>query len=312
MSEAPEIHVSGESRRCTVLASSPTHQVCLVAARRAPCAASRKPEFHGSFRFIKHVALALVFSLCCALQAAHAAETAPAYPELVIDDVPHTLGAPARWDDADWKKAGWGTLAVVGTALAIDHPWRNEMRRQTPNNKFMLQVERFGSQYSVAVVGGFLVVGAISGNEDTLQVGEDTLTASLIASGIITPAIKLVFGRARPRANMGVNYFKPFSQANASFPSGHTTEAFALASVISSHYDETWVSYTTYSIAGLVGLARTYHDAHFASDVLAGAMIGTLVGNSVVGYNRERRAGKVALVPDIAPGMMGLRLAGNF
>ncbi len=61
-----------------------------------------------------------------------------------------------------------------------------------------------------------------------------------------------------------------------------------------------------------MGLARTYHDAHFASDVLAGAMIGTLVSNSVAGYNRERRAGKVALVPDIAPGMMGLRLAGNF
>lgn len=247
-----------------------------------------------------------------ATASAPAASAPPSYPELVIDDVKHVLTSPAHWDDDDRKKAEWATAALVGTALVIDRPWRDEMRRKAPHNTFMLQVERFGSQYSVAVVGGFLIVGALSGNDNTLETGEDTLTASLIASGIITPTLKLVFGRARPRANKGVNYFKPFSDTNASFPSGHTTEAFALASVISGHYEETWVSYTTYTIAGLVGLARTYHDAHFASDVLAGAMIGTFVGKSVVDYNRERRAGKVALLPDIAPGMLGLRLAGNF
>ncbi len=258
--------------------------------------------------------LCAVALLCCAFRTAYAEDAAPSYPELVVDDVKHVITAPERWDGDDWTKAELGTLAVVGTALVIDHPWRNEMRRQTPNNKFMLQIERFGAQYSVAVVGGFLVVGALGGNENTLQTGEDMLTASLIASGIITPALKLAFGRARPRANMGVNYFKPFSNANASFPSGHTTEAFVLASVVSGHYDETWVSYASYSIAGLVGLARTYHDAHFASDVLAGALIGTFVGKSVVDYNRERRAGKgkVALLPDIAPGKVGVRLAGNF
>lgn len=268
----------------------------------------------------------LLFLLCCAFSAAHAADagdaaktadtgnTVPSYPTLVVEDVTHVLTAPARWDDNDWRKAELGTLAVVGTALVIDHPWRDEMRRHAPNNNgFLTQVERFGSQYSVGVVGGFLVVGALSGNENTLETGEDSLTASLIASGIITPTLKLAFGRARPRANKGVDYFRPFSSANASFPSGHTTEAFALASVISCHYEETWVSYTAYGIAGLVGVARTYHDAHFASDVLAGALIGTVVGNSVVGYNRERRgSGKVALLPEFAPGMAGVRLVGNF
>lgn len=259
----------------------------------------------------KHLCVAAL--LCCLFPAAHAEGTAPpSYPELVIDDVKHVLTSPARWEEDDWKKAEWATAAVVGTALAIDRPWRDEMRRKAPNNTFMLQVERFGSQYSVAVVGGFLIVGALSGNETSLETGEDTLTASLIASGIITPTLKLVFGRARPRANKGANYFKPFSDTNSSFPSGHTTEAFALASVISGHYEETWVSCVSYSIAGLVGLARTYHDAHFASDVLAGAMIGTFVGKSVVDYNRERRPGKVALFPDISPGTVGLRLAGNF
>lgn len=244
---------------------------------------------------------------------AHADEPAPSYPALVVEDIRHVVTAPARWDNDDWKTAGWSTLAVLGTALAIDHPLRNEMRRHAPNNNgALLQVERFGAQYAAGVVGGFYVAGVLSGNDNAVQVAGDGLAASLIASGIVTPALKLAFGRARPRANMGVNYFKPFSSANASFPSGHTTEAFALASVISGHYDETWVSVASYGVAGLVGVARTYHDAHFASDVVAGAMIGALVGKSVVNHNREQRAGRVAILPDLAPGLVGVRLAGNF
>ena len=245
-------------------------------------------------------------------QATHADDTALSYPELLLDDVQHVITAPARWESDDWKNTGWETIAVVGTALIIDRPLRDEMRRHAPNNNgFMLQVERFGAQYAVGVVGGFYLAGAL-GNDHALQVAEDSFAASLIASGLVTPAIKLVAGRSRPRANVGIYHFKPFSAANASFPSGHTTEAFALASVIASHYEETWVTCASYSIAGLVGIARTYHDAHFASDVVAGAIIGTLVGKSVVSYNRDRRAGKVAVMPEIAPGMFGLRLSGNF
>ena len=234
------------------------------------------------------------------------------YPTMVWDDVKHVVTAPTRWDETDRHNAGWASLAVVGTALAVDRPLRDEMRRHSGDNAFLTQVERLGSQYSVGVVGGFYVFGALADNETAVQVAQDGLAASLIASGIITPAIKLVAGRSRPRDNNGIYHFKPFSNANSSFPSGHTTEAFALASVIANHYDETWVTCTSYSLAGLVGLARTYHQAHFASDVLAGAMIGTLVGKSVVAHNAILRSNKVVLLPDVSRGLIGLRLAGNF
>ncbi|HKB60081.1 MAG TPA: phosphatase PAP2 family protein [Gallionellaceae bacterium] len=237
----------------------------------------------------------------------------PSVPGLVVDDVKHVVTSPARWDKDDWKTAGWSAAAVLGTALVIDHRWRDEMRRHAPNNNPLItQVERLGDQYSPAVVGGFLAVGALSSDDNTLETGEDMLSASLIASGIVTPVIKLVFGRARPRNNMGVDYFRPFSNLNASFPSGHTTEAFALASVIAGHYSP-WAGYTAYGLAAMVGLARTYHDAHFASDVLAGAMIGTAVGRAVVRYNDEWRGhSKVVLVPRLAPGMVGVQVAGEF
>ncbi len=234
------------------------------------------------------------------------------YPEILIDDVKHVVTAPARWEEAEWHKAGWASLAVVGTALAIDRPLRDEMRRHSGDNTFITQVERFGAQYAAGVVGGFYIVGALADDKTSMQVAQDGIAASLIASGIITPAIKLAAGRSRPRDNEGVYNFKPFSNGNSSFPSGHTTEAFALASVIANHYDQTWVTCASYSIAGLVGLARSYHQAHFASDIVAGAMIGMLVGKSVVAHNQTLRSGKVALLPYVAPGMLGVRMAGSF
>lgn len=234
------------------------------------------------------------------------------FPEILVDDVKHVVTAPARWEEAEWHRAGWASLAVAGTALVIDRPLRDEMRRHTGDNALVTQVERFGAQYAAGIAGGFLIFGALTDDETSLQVAQDGIAASLIASGIVTPAIKLVSGRSRPRADEGVYHFKPFSNANSSFPSGHTTEAFALASVIANHYDETWVSCTSYSIAGLVGLARTYHHAHFASDVVAGAMIGTLVGKSVVAHNTSLRAGKLVLLPEVGKGLIGARIAGSF
>jgi membrane-associated phospholipid phosphatase len=72
------------------------------------------------------------------------------------------------------------------------------------------------------------------------------------------------------------------------------------------------VTCTSYSIASLVGLARTWHHAHFASDVLAGAMIGTLVGKSVVAHNASLRSGKLVLLPELGPSLIGIRIAGRF
>ncbi len=234
------------------------------------------------------------------------------YPEILIDDVKHVVTAPARWEEAEWRQAGWASLAVVGTALVIDRPLRDEMRRHSGDNAFITQVERFGLQYAAGVIGGFYAAGVLADDEKSMQVAQDGIAASLIATGIVTPAIKLVSGRSRPRADEGVYRFKPFSDANSSFPSGHTTEAFALASVVANHYDETWVTCASYSVAGLVGLARTYHHAHFASDVVAGAMIGTLVGKSVVAHNATLRTGNLVLLPDFSRGLIGVRIAGRF
>ncbi|HSM98626.1 MAG TPA: phosphatase PAP2 family protein [Gallionella sp.] len=232
-----------------------------------------------------------------------------------MGDVKHVLTAPTRWQDQEWQNLGLAAVGVIGVAAIIDRPVRDEMRRHAPNNnRFMLKVERFGAEYSIGVLGGFYLAGVI-GNETAADVARDGLAASIIASGMITPTLKFITGRARPRENAGIAKFHPFSigySPNSSFPSGHTTQAFALASVIANHYEETWVTCASYSVAGLVGVARSYHDAHFASDVLSGALIGTLVGKSVVAHNKPQHARNVVVLPEIAPGSVGVRLTGSF
>ena len=63
----------------------------------------------------------------------------------------------------------------------------------------------------------------------------DAVTATIIASGIITPVLKYSIGRYRPSQSTSTFKFRPFS-GHQSFPSGHATQAFAVASVVASHY----------------------------------------------------------------------------
>lgn len=243
--------------------------------------------------------------------AAHAADAPPSYPEMVIDDAKHVLTAPARWEKDDWQDFGLAALAVAGAATVIDAPVRKAMLRHHGTNKYMREINRLGAEYSLGVLGGFYVAGAVLDDETAVSVAQDGLAASIIASGIVTPALKFAVGRSRPNQNAGRYDFHPFS-GSASFPSGHATQAFAVASVVSAHYDNWPVRIVAYGLASGVGLARTYYDAHFTSDVVAGAIIGTLVGHAVVEHNQRLRAGKLALLPMVGPGTVGVQLAGRF
>ena len=139
----------------------------------------------------------------------------------------------------------------------------------------------------------------------------DGLTSSLIASGIITPVLKYSVGRERPVNTDRTFKFKPFG-GGASFPSGHTTQAFAVASVIAADYSETWVKIVAYGCASLVGAARIEQNAHFTSDVVAGAIIGTLVGRSVTAHNNTSKPSAFSVIPLIDGSHTGLMLSRSF
>ncbi|WP_315824584.1 phosphatase PAP2 family protein [Paraflavitalea speifideaquila] len=74
-----------------------------------------------------------------------------------------------------------------------------------------------------------------------------------------------------------------------SFPSGHTTTAFAIASVFAHRYNNRpSIVIASYTLATLVGLSRMTENRHWGSDILAGGLLGYLCGTAVV-KNYEKR-----------------------
>jgi membrane-associated phospholipid phosphatase len=215
----------------------------------------------------------------------------PAFFRTGLADVRHVFTAPARWDEDGWRRAGLYALAVVATGVALDEPVRDAVGGD-PDEDFGLlsDIERFGTRsYTLKLLGGVYLVGALRSDENVKATALDGLISAVIAHGLITSPLKRLAGRARPFQEQGADAFAPLGD-DRSFPSGHTTEAFAVASVIAAHSDKTWVKVLSYGLAGTVGYARLRHDVHWTSDVLAGAMIGTVVGREVVAFNRGRRA----------------------
>jgi hypothetical protein len=222
------------------------------------------------------------------------------FPRLVLIDARDVLGAPLSWKAPQWERFSLG-VAGVGVAALLDRTVRDAELRD--HSRFSDQVakdfEQFGQTGAFGVMGAFYVAGWATDNARARSVGEDGLISTLIAGGIVTPVLKFAVGRRRPRETDKTFDVKPLG-GGASFPSGHTTEAFAVASVIATHYDSGWVKGAAYSSAALVGFARIHHRAHFLSDVTAGALIGTATGRAVVHRNDEERR-RLAMVPLVGP-----------
>lgn len=234
------------------------------------------------------------------------------FPHLVGTDLRDVLGAPLHWESRQWEQFGIA-VAGIGASALLDKTIREREQNRNSHtaDRIASTFEQFGEAGAFGVMGAFYVTGLVSHDARARSVGEDGLIASLISGAIVAPALKFAVGRVRPRDTEKTFEFHPFS-GNSSFPSGHATEAFAVASVISTHYDVVWVRVVSYGSAALVGYARIHHQAHFFSDVTAGAVLGTATGMAVVHRNEEERR-KYVLMPVVGPhGEPGVGVALSF
>ena len=146
------------------------------------------------------------------------------------------------------------------------------------------------------IIGGTLwAVGRLGKWDRVADLGWHGTEAVLFAQGVTT-LIKGVAGRARPFLSNGESpgdyrIGKGFSSGDwSSFPSGHSSTAFAAAAAVTNETSRWWpksvwyVGPLMYAGATSVGLSRMYHNRHWGSDVLLGAAIGTFSGRKVVQY----------------------------
>ncbi len=113
------------------------------------------------------------------------------------------------------------------------------------------------------------------------------------ASQFITMVIlKNLFGRSRPPISLGtIHVGMPLS--DYSFPSGHATFAFALATVLA--HKEPRLTYFFYGLACLICISRIYLGNHYPSDVIAGSIVGWGIGVGCLWI--EKKVGVAKKIP---------------
>ena len=114
--------------------------------------------------------------------------------------------------------------------------------------------------------------------KQTRKAGFSALCAMLIGLVVVNFTIKPLVARERPWLVIEnfVNLV-PEKDPN-SFPSGHTNAAFAFAIAVCMSAPKKWMKVTAVCMAAAMGLSRLYVGVHFPSDVLVGAVVGSLCG----------------------------------
>jgi hypothetical protein len=217
--------------------------------------------------------------------------------------------SPLSWEASQWIRAG----AYAGMFVALLRYDQNITSAAVKNRSSATMsassaVTPFGSYVAVGTSLAALGGGWLLKDNWLRDTGRDAIEAEILAAGVVTPVLKAVIGRERPIQGGDSDEYRSLS-SNASFPSGHATEAFAVASVFAARSSGWVIPTISYTLATMVGLARIHDQAHYASDVFAGAVIGTTIGRSIVHRHigeSERASWEIA--PFAAPRGAGLAI----
>ena len=101
---------------------------------------------------------------------------------------------------------------------------------------------------------------------------------AIVAVNTAQVALKRAFRRARPSGP--VSWWDIHAPDQFSFPSGHTMNAFAVATLVTVHVP--MAAPLAFAVAASVGASRVVLELHYVSDVAAGATLGTLLAAAAV------------------------------
>lgn len=141
-------------------------------------------------------------------------------------------------------------------------------------NKYLELNASSVSALSIGVPAGIAIAGFIN-NDKQLQKDALYMGGGYIVSAIITQSVKRAVNRKRPFETYSFIIKRDDESGGLSFPSGHTSAAFATATSVALRYRKWYFVTPAYIFAGSVAWARMYQGVHYPSDVLAGAFVGT-------------------------------------
>ena len=206
---------------------------------------------------------------------------------------------------------------ITGALIATDYRTSEILPNTADQSKWSLRVSQVGAPYTLAgMAAGMYLISRATGDKKARETG--FLGAEAIAhSQLLTLGLKYMTLRERPLD------FKPdhgggtaFWQGGDSFPSGHSSGSFALATIFAYEYgrDHKWVPFASYGLASVVAASRLSAQKHWISDIFVGSTMGFLVGRYVYRRNHDSRIDGIVpsrterLIPEVGMKQGGIAL----
>lgn len=159
-----------------------------------------------------------------------------------------------------------------------------------------LVITQFGNGWVVVPLTGLIIILKTSRN----YLGRALLCAAVVGtlSGVLNTQVKHIVHRDRPVVcctridSLGQSFMKPVHVVGKtlrrnSFPSGHANTAFTAATILALYFGGYF--FYGYCAAFLIALSRVYVGAHFPLDIMAGAVMGSLVAVLIIGFFRAQK-----------------------
>lgn len=181
---------------------------------------------------------------------------------------------------------------VTGALMATDHRTANLLPNTESQATWSRRVSQIGAPYSLAgMAAGMYLISKATKDKKARETG--FLGATAVAhSQVVTLVLKSVSQRERPmdyqtNGTGGVAFFR----GGDSFPSGHSSSSFALATVFAYEYgpEHRWVPYASYGLASVVAASRMSARKHWVSDIFVGGSMGFLIGRYVYKSHHDPR-----------------------
>lgn len=161
----------------------------------------------------------------------------------------------------------------VANAQNWEINWLKDINPSQSHSAFQQNISKSVYPLALATPVSMFTVGIIN-KDKKLQQQSYKIAGSLLINTAITQGLKYTINRNRPYEDYPT-IITPYTIENdASFPSGHTSTAFALATSLSIQCKKWYVVVPSFLWASSVGYSRMYLGEHYPTDVFAGAAIG--------------------------------------
>lgn len=200
---------------------------------------------------------------------------------------------PFLWTGRDWLRVG-AVAAATFAVMPLDQTISNSTQgHQRYYYSVPIVAGRvYGEWYSIGGVAAlFGIYGWTVNDNSAKKISIELLQGGLYAEAY-TEVLKVIIGRARPTYENNAFVYHPFTLLDDnfhSFPSGHTTSAMALSTVMSRHAHSTFLKILAYAPVAFTIFSRIYQDQHWPSDVIPAAAVGYFAGNWVVDLHEGKR-----------------------